>query len=75
MEAILRDELFDKEVTVLTASGGRFSGIVKSVEEGLLTLEWKDKKTYIAAGRIEAVWPKNEEERRSPSIGFAGRER
>ncbi|MCB0077611.1 MAG: hypothetical protein KDD73_09300 [Anaerolineales bacterium] len=73
MEEIIRDQMLEQEITVLTASGGKFSGTVQSVHNGVLTLTYKEKTSYIAVERIEAVWATSDEDGRSVSIGFGGR--
>ncbi len=70
MEQFLAQAQLDKEVELFCLGGSKYSGRIKAVALGVVTLEWEDKESYIACDKIIAVWPKEDREQPGVSLGF-----
>lgn len=56
---------------MLCVGGERLSGRVAAVEQGILTLAWEQRESYVACDKIVAIWASADAPREGPTIGFA----
>lgn len=71
MEQFISNSLMNKDMEFFCLGGSRYAGRVTGVGQGVITITWEGKTTYIAADKIVALWAKEEKERVTPSLGFA----
>lgn len=62
MDKFLISRLLDREIDVFCGPGASYSGIAKSVVDGVLLLEKDGVQTYIAIDKIISVSPTSQSE-------------
>ena len=70
MEQWIATRLIGEEVELIGVGNERLSGRVGAVEQGVLTLEWEGRESYVACDKIVAIWARAEGDLGTPHIGF-----
>ncbi|HEX8680961.1 MAG TPA: MM0924 family protein [Ardenticatenaceae bacterium] len=74
MEQFLAESLLNQEAELYCLGGSQYGGLIKAVNQGVVTVEFEEKETYVACDKIIAVWRREtEEEHRAAGFGFAPR--